>query len=149
MVSCVISCQPSVGMQSPYRARPYTSVHHRTIFSWGIKPPRNSRPTATGLTPGILASDIHWEGCFPVQNCRIKPLTTKLPRFINLGFQNTIQAGISRNYRFPLKIVIFVNNNKGLWSMEKKKDAFRREEEVRRVDKQRENSSQNLSAEIK
>lgn len=33
--------------------------------------------------------------------------------------------------------------------MEKKKDAFRREEEVRRVDKQRENSSQNLSAEIK
>lgn len=145
MVSCVISCQPNEILLQGTAFHQSPPPNHLLL---GIKTTRNSRPTATGLSPGILTSDMHREGCFLAQNCRFKLLTTKMPTFLDLW--NTIQTGIPRNHRLPVRILIFVNNNEGLWSSPgKKKEASKREEEVRRADKQRENSSQNLSADIK
>lgn len=92
----------------------------------GDQNPKNSRSTATRLGPGILKFDIHREGCFLVQSwiLRFRLLTTKVPTFVNLDFQNITQAGTPRNCRFPLRILIFVNNNKGLWSSPGKKRCF-------------------------
>lgn len=92
----------------------------------------NFRATAIRLGPGILTSDICGERFFLGQNCRIKLLIAKRPHFINVDFKNTIQPGIKRNCIVPLRVLIFINNNTGLWSHPEKKILEMLPEERRR-----------------
>lgn len=115
--------QTSAGVKFPSRAQPFARVHlQTTLLSWRIINTRNFRATAIWLGPGVLTSYTDGEGFFFLgQNCRIKLLTARVPNFINVGFKNTIQAGIHRNCIVPLRVLIFVNNNTGLWSDPEKK----------------------------
>lgn len=82
------------------------------------------------------------------QNCRIKLLIAEVSNLINVDFKNTIQPGIKRNCIVPLRVLIFVNDNTGLWSDPEKKDTWDaswREEETGREKTAPENFQQKLN----